>query len=319
LDKTLKQTTNNILMVRPANFGFNEETAENNSFQKRDTRLTASTIKEKAIEEFDQFVAVLREKGINVHVVEDSESPVKPDAVFPNNWVTFHQNGTIITYPMFAKARRLERREDILTDLQSTFDIKKEQHLEFFESKEKFLEGTGSMILDRINRIVYACLSPRTDLSLLEEFCIMTDYDKVSFHAVDAENKDIYHTNVMMALGETFVVICLDTVKDEKEKEILLNSFAKTNKEIITISFEQVLAFAGNMLQVRNKEGETFLVMSEQAFRSLSEDQVEKISKHTQILYSPIDTIETYGGGSARCMMAEIFLPERMNVANHQP
>ncbi len=297
-------------MVRPVNFGFNEQTAESNSFQKRDGMLTAELIKERAIAEFDNFVDVLRNNGINIFVAEDSEDPIKPDAVFPNNWVTFHQNGTVITYPMQAPIRRQERRADLIENLKEHFVIKKEQHLEFFESKDKFLEGTGSMILDRVNKIVYACISPRTDASLLDEFCLMTDYKQVKFHSVDEEGKDIYHTNVMMALGETLAVICLDTVKDDKEKEALLNSFSKTNKEVIQITFDQVLAFAGNMLQVRNSDGKTFLVMSEQAYQSLNESQIKQISKHTNILCSSINTIETYGGGSVRCMMAEIFLPE---------
>lgn len=313
MDETTKQTTSNILMVRPANFGFNEQTAESNTFQKKDTDLSPEEIKIKAIEEFDTFVSVLRSKGINVHVVEDTDYPIKPDAVFPNNWITFHQNGTVITYPMFAPARRVERRSDIIEKLKSTYKISKEQHLEFFESNNKFLEGTGSMILDRVNKVVYACISPRTDPSLLEEFSLLSNYDKIEFHAVDTEGVDIYHTNVMMALGETFVVICMDSIKDEKEREAVLKSFDKTGKEVIEITFEQVLSFAGNMLQVKNDEGKSFLVMSEQAYRSLSENQIQKISKHTSILYSPIDTIETYGGGSARCMMAEIFLPPLPN------
>jgi hypothetical protein len=317
VDESLKQTTNNLLMVRPANFGFNEQTAESNTFQNEDSGLSSQLIKQKAIDEFDEFVAVLKAKGINVHVIEDTLVPVKPDAVFPNNWVSFHQNGAVITYPILAPIRRLERRQDIIENLKSHFTIKREHHLEFFEGKNKFLEGTGSMILDRVNKIAYACISPRTDASLLEEFCLMTDYDKIQFTAVDKDDIEIYHTNVMMAIGETFVVICLDALKIEKEKEILLNSFSKTNKEIIEITFDQVLAFAGNMLQVRNDDGDTFLVMSEQAFLSLTEAQVQKISKHTNILYSPINTIETIGGGSARCMMAEIFLEEIENGASH--
>ncbi|MFT5168397.1 MAG: hypothetical protein ACI8P3_003640 [Saprospiraceae bacterium] len=317
MDETLKQTTGNLLMVRPANFGFNEQTAESNTFQKKDPSLSADLIKLNALKEFDAFVAVLTDNGIKVHVLEDTANPVKPDAIFPNNWVTFHQNGAVITYPMYAPARRPERRSDIIEYLKSHFITKREHHLEFFEAKNKFLEGTGSMILDRINKIVYACISPRTDASLLEEFCLMTDYEKVQFSAVDEEGKDIYHTNVMMAIGETFVVICLDSIKSEKEREILLNSFSKTNKKIIEITFDQVLAFAGNMLHVRNDKEDTFLVMSEQAYLSLTEAQIRQISKHTDIIYSPINTIETYGGGSARCMMAEIFLAERENGTDH--
>ena len=300
-------------MVRPSNFGFNEQTAESNSFQKKDTALSTDLIQQKSTVEFDSLVSLLEANGIHVYVIEDTETPVKPDAVFPNNWITFHQNGTVITYPMYAPIRREERRADIIEMLKDHFILKKEQHLEFFESKDKFLEGTGSMILDRINRVVYACISPRTDASLLEEFCLMTDFEKVQFHAVDVEDKNIYHTNVMMALGEAFVVICLECVKSEKERENLLNSFAKTNKEVIEITFDQVLAFAGNMLQVHNDEGDTFVVMSEQAYLSLTETQIQKISKHANILYSPINTIETFGGGSVRCMMAEIFLPKKEN------
>ncbi|MBK7474679.1 MAG: amidinotransferase [Haliscomenobacter sp.] len=298
-------------MVRPAHFGFNEETAGNNAFQVNDESLSMEEIQERAKNEFDAFVAKLRAAGVEVIVVEDNSDPFTPDAVFPNNWVTFHEDGAVITYPMFAPKRRLERREDVLEALNQTFYIDDRLKLEWHEGQNRFLEGTGSMILDRPNQLVYACLSERTHEDLLEEFCTFTGYEKVVFHAVDGKGQPIYHTNVMMALGETFAIIALDTIADPKEKAKVLAHVHQSNKEVVEISLEQMMAFAGNMLQVHNKAGQTFLVMSEQAYLSLSENQIARIQAHTQILYSPIPTIETYGGGSARCMMAEVFLPRR--------
>ena len=305
-----QQTTSNILMIRPTNFGFNEETAANNSFQTKAKFHTPNEIKEMAMEEFDNFVAKMRGEGINVIVIDDSTEPIKPDAVFPNNWVSFHQNGAVITYPMFSEIRRKERRDDVLEKLKEDFIIEETYRLEKFESENRFLEGTGSMILDRENKICYACTSPRTDEGLLDIFCEFVDYQKVAFQSVDANGEDIYHTNVMMALGEDFVVIGMSTIKDEVQKKMLLDSLEKTNKTVIDISFDQILSFAGNMLQVRNEQGDTYLVMSQQAFESLTDEQIKEIEMRTKILYSPIETIETLGGGSARCMMAEVFLPK---------
>lgn len=306
---TYHQTTDTILMVRPARFGYNEETALNNVFQQKDTDLSDEEIQEKALREFDEFVSKLREKDIEVIVVKDKDSPVTPDAVFPNNWITLHEDGRVITYPMFSQIRREERREDVIEQLFDQFSFEERVHLEQYESRDRFLEGTGSMILDRVNRIVYACLSPRTDVGLLNEFCDQFDYEKVAFNAVDDEGVEIYHTNVMMALGEDIAVVCLDTLRDDKERNALIAKLRETGKAIIEITVSQMKAFAGNMLQVRNKEGETFLVMSEQAFNSLNTEQLEKIKAHTHILSSPIPTIEALGGGSARCMMAEVFYP----------
>lgn len=306
------QTTSNIFMVRPANFGFNPETAENNAFQVNDQNFSLEERRNLAKIEFDNFVEKLRKKGINVVVGHEKESPIKTDSVFPNNWVTFHSNGIIITYPMFSPTRRLERSDEFLAQIAQDFVIKKRIQMEDYEIENLFLEGTGSMIFDRTNRLAYACLSPRTDKKLLNKFCEWADYSSIIFNSVDGKGQDIYHTNVMMALGETFVVICLETIKNKTDLDRLNEIFEKTGKEIIEISLDQVHSFAGNMLQVRNKKDETFLVMSEQAFNSLTKKQVEKIENHTHILYSPIPTIETFGGGSARCMMAEIFLPEKI-------
>lgn len=305
------QTTSHILMVRPANFASNPQTAESNAFQSKEQKHSEAEMRQQAMLEFDHFVEKLRAAGVNVIVANDSPEPAKPDAVFPNNWVTFHQEGYIVTYPMQAPLRRLERSEAIIkTVLEAGFKFNGERkNYEKYEAQNLFLEGTGSIIFDHQHKLAYACLSPRTDAELLEELCRYMGYRKVVFHSTDGNGQDIYHTNVMMALGETFVVICLDSVKDAREKSLLVASFAETDKEVIEITMEQMGRFAGNMLQVRNEKGETILVMSETAFQSLEPAQIAVIEQHTQILYSNIETIETYGGGSARCMMAEIFLP----------
>ena len=311
-----RQTTRHILMVRPSNFGFNEETAANNAFQSRDGRLSPDDIRKKAVQEFDLFVAKLRAAGVHVIVAPDSPRPVKPDAVFPNNWATYHQEGFVVTYPMFAPTRRRERRRQVIdTVLKAGFSSGHRINLEFNEKLGRYLEGTGSLIFDHQHRLAYACLSPRTDSGVLDELCQLLDYQKVVFHAVDGAGQAIYHTNVMMALGESFVVICLDSIRDPKERALLERKFETTGKEIIAITLDQMNAFAGNMLQLRNDREETLLVMSDQAFRCLSPAQVQALERHTRLLHSPIDTIETYGGGSARCMMAEVFLPEKTGIS----
>ncbi len=306
-----QQTTSCILMIRPARFAFNEETAANNAFQQRADGLTADAVRKRATQEFDAFVARLREAGVQVIVAPDSARPPKPDAVFPNNWVTFHQEGFVITYPMYAPSRRKERRRGVIdTVLNAGFKADKRINLEFNEKIDRFLEGTGSIIFDHRHRLAYACLSPRTDATLLQELCDHLAYEPVVFRAQDARGQDIYHTNVMMAMGETFVVICLDSVRDPDERQMLLAHFQQTGKEVVDITLDQMNHFAGNMLEVRNTRGETILVMSEQAYRSLTPAQVSALEKHTRLLYSSLDTIETFGGGSARCMMAEVFLPQ---------
>jgi hypothetical protein len=304
----LKQTTSHILMVRPANFGSNPETAESNAFQSMVSNQTVDEIKKKACEEFDTFVNMLRGKFIHVHVIEDTVSPIRPDAVFPNNWITFHETGYVITYPMESPLRRLERREEIIFALSSQFQISHRYYLEFFESESLYLEGTGSMVFDRVNRLVYACRSSRTHERVLARFCQITGYQAVLFSSVDLRAMPVYHTNVMMAMGDRFVVICMDSIPLEKERNELFHIFDKTGKEIIDLSLEQMDAFAGNMLQVNNDDGRTFLVMSEQAYNSLRADQIRQIDQYSEIISPPLYTIEKYGGGSARCMMAEIFL-----------
>jgi hypothetical protein len=308
------QTTSSILMVRPANFGFNTETAANNAFQVNDTSLTIAEIQQKAVAEFDNMVKILRGRAINVVVSEEAKTPVKTDSVFPNNWITSHSDGMMIFYPMYAPSRRLERDDAVIKLIESQFVVKKRLHLEHYEEVNSFLEGTGSMILDRVNEICYACLSPRTELVLLDEWCDIMHFKRVAFQAVDGQGQDIYHTNVMMALGETFVVICLETVRNEVEKLNLIKHFERTKKDIIEISLDQMMLFAGNMLQVRNDFDETFLVMSKQAFDVLNAAQIAHIQRYTEILYVDIKIIETYGGGSARCMMAELFFEKKTNI-----
>jgi hypothetical protein len=305
------QTTSNLLMVRPANFGFNVETAANNAFQVDDKSLTISEIQKRATQEFDKMVEILRGRAVNVVVAEDSFSPVKTDAIFPNNWLTSHADGTMILYPMFAPTRRLERSVAIQERLQTDFIVKKRIHFEHYEAVGKYLEGTGSMILDRQNELCYACISPRTDRDLLDEWCDTMHFKRIAFTATDGDGQDIYHTNVMMALGETFVVICLETIRDEAEKMNLIKHFDATKKDIVEISLAQMMRFAGNMLQIRNDFGETFLVMSQQAFDALNPTQIAHIQRHTEIISADIKTIETYGGGSTRCMMAEIFFEKK--------
>lgn len=302
------QHSSHILMIKPVQFDFNSQTAVNNSFQ---ISSPDGEKQSRALAEFNQFIALLEKKGIDVTVVEDTAKPHTPDSVFPNNWISFHTDGRIVLYPMFAENRRLERKQHVLEAIQQKFQIQQTVDLSYFEKDGVFLEGTGSMVLDRDNRIAYACLSPRTMEKPLAAFCADMGYRSVSFTAVDANQEPIYHTNVMMCVADDYVIICLDCIPNETEKQALLDSFRKTGKEIIPISYDQVNHFAGNMLQVHNLAGEKWLVMSSQAYHSLTAGQIALIEKYNPILHSDIKTIETNGGGSARCMMAEIFLPEK--------
>ncbi len=303
-----KTITNTVMMVRPANFGYNEETAKNNAFQHKAKKEDNERIKLQAIEEFMSLVAKLREHGITVEVIQDSNDVIKPDAIFPNNWVSFHEGGVVITYPMHAVKRRTERKLSIIEEIGERYEIASYIKYEDLEAKSIFLEGTGSMILDRYHKIAYACASERTDEVTFRDFCKKMEFTPVWFRAVDQHDTPIYHTNVMMCVGVSFVVICMESIKDEVEKNELLSSFQKTNKEVIVISLDQVSQFAGNMIQLRNHEGTSFLIMSSQAYESLEENQIQQIEKYTTIIHNPLPTIETYGGGSARCMIAELFL-----------
>lgn len=310
----MSQTTNTILMIRPVAFRMNEQTAVNNYYQKVLENTTPATVNAKAQLEFDAFVEKLRAVGVDVIVVDDKLSPDTPDSIFPNNWISFHESGEVVLYPMFAKNRRLERREDILDLLEEKgFLISDIWDYTSAEEDQLFLEGTGSLLIDRVNEKTYCALSPRADEGLVIEFCEDLEMDPVIFEAfqtVNGQRKQIYHTNVMMCLAETFAVICLDSIDDKQEKKVVLNSLKTSGKEVITITEDQVNNFAGNMLQVQGTNNERYLVMSTQAYNSLDEKQIKTIEKHCQILHSSLDTIEACGGGSARCMMAEVFLPK---------
>ena len=301
-------------MIRPVAFRMNEQTAVNNYYQKVLDGLTPENVNAKAQEEFDTFVQKLKMVGIDVTVVDDTKNPDTPDSVFPNNWVSFHENGDVALYPMFAENRRAERREDIL-DLLEEKGFKLNDIVDYTSAEEDeiYLEGTGSLLLDRANGKAYCALSPRADEELMIEFCEDFDMGPVIFEAyqtVDGERKLIYHTNVMMCLGETFVVICADCIDDKSERKQVLKSLKDDEKEIILITEDQVNNFAGNMLQLKGTDDKSYLVMSKSAHESLTAEQIEKLEKHATILSSSLDTIEACGGGSARCMMAEIFLPK---------
>ncbi|NCT95039.1 MAG: amidinotransferase [Chitinophagaceae bacterium] len=301
------QTTSQILMIRPVRFDFNAETAVNNHFQQQQNQ--NGDIAAKAAQEFDQFVQVLRDAGIMVTVVPDSPEPYTPDSIFPNNWISFHDNGTIFLYPMFALNRRQERKPAVLDTIRSKFTVSDIKDFSHYEQTNRFLEGTGSMVLDRVHKITFACISPRTDASVLNDWCQQAGYRSVAFLATDGAGQPIYHTNVMMCVADRYAVICMDAIPDPAEKALVRSALVGSGKQIITISLEQMNHFAGNMLQVKNVSGQTFLVMSTQAFRSLTPEQVSALETYNPILHADISTIETNGGGSARCMMAEVFLP----------
>ena len=309
----MKQTTNSILMIRPVAFRMNEQTAVNNYYQKVLDGLLPATVNAKAQQEFDAFVEKLTAVGVDVTVVDDTLNPDTPDSIFPNNWISFHENGDVALYPMFAENRRHERREEIL-DLLEEKGFVIHNIIDYTSAEEDgfFLEGTGSLLLDRANAKAYCALSPRADEELFIEFCEDFDYAPVIFEAfqtVDSERKLIYHTNVMMCLGETFAVICADSIDDKKERKMVLDNLKENGKEIVLIAEAQMNNFAGNMLEIRGANDKRYLVMSAAAHQSLTPKQIEQLEKHAEILSSSLDTIEACGGGSARCMMAEIFLP----------
>ena len=309
----MKQTTNSILMIRPVAFRMNEQTSVNNYYQKVLDNLSPETVNGKAQAEFDAFVVKLRAVGVDVTVVNDAENPDTPDSIFPNNWISFHETGDVALYPMFAENRRAERREDILDVLEdSGFVINEIMDYSSAEEDGFFLEGTGSLLLDRENGKAYCALSPRADEELMIEFCEDFEFTPVLFEAfqtVNGERKLIYHTNVMMCLGETFAVICADCIDDKKERKMVLDSLKGDEKQVILITEDQVNNFAGNMLEVKGANDRRYLVMSDSAYKSLTKKQIAQLEEHVTILHSSLDTIEACGGGSARCMMAEIFLP----------
>ncbi len=299
-------------MIRPVRFGFNPQTAESNAFmQEPDNNTIDYNNKAQAL--FDRFVEVLRLNDVNVFVFDDTSNPYTPDSIFPNNWVSFHHSGRVVLYPMEAENRRKERRKDILDKLGEHFDITEIIDISYLEENSSFLEGTGSLILDRINRVAYACLSSRTNKLGLDVWQDrMKNYKVVSFNAEDSNNIPVYHTNVMMCMGDSFVLLCLEAIPNLDEKHALISILEAQGKEIIAISLEQMYAFAGNMLLIKNNQDRKILVMSSQAFRSLTTDQISNLREKADLLPIDLDEIEELAGGSARCMMAEIHLPVKI-------
>jgi hypothetical protein len=306
------QTTADVLMIRPVQFAGNEQTAGSNKFQQLDISAHADTVQTAALSEFDALVTSLQQAGVAVHVFADNPQPHTPDSIFPNNWVSFHADGTVVLYPMLAPNRRLERRLDLIEalDLQRGFQVTRTLDLTHREAEQKFLEGTGSLVLDRAHRVAYACLSPRTDMDVLGEFSQRMDYDIVAFEAFDADGAAIYHTNVLMAVGEKFAAVCLDCIEPARRTAVgdMLRS---TGHELIELSVQQMSRFAGNMLQLRGQRGDRIIAMSDSAYRSLDSGQLAALEGHGRIVSVAIPTIERLGGGSVRCMIAEVHLPAK--------
>lgn len=301
------QATSEILMVRPIRFGFNEQTAASNAFQRR--VLQNADTQEKALSEFDHFVKRLTDNGVNITVVEDTLEPHTPDSIFPNNWISTHRDGSIYLYPMESVNRRAERRPEVIDLLRRRFQIKEINDLSYFEKQGYYLESTGSMVLDRIHHTAYACLSPRTHHVVLNQFAELSGYKIIPFHGVDTSGTAIYHTNVMMSIGSRFSVICLDAIPEQSERSKVINELEAANKEIIEITLSQAHAFAGNVIELKSRGNECLIALSDKAFSSFRSDQIEKLEKHGRLIHAPLSTIEDTGGGSARCMIAEIHLP----------
>lgn len=299
-------------MIRPVRFGFNDQTADSNTFQNATLAAqTRGTAQVNAQREFDNMVQQLRSYGVDVIVYDDTAEPHKPDSIFPNNWVSFHFSGTVVLYPMQAQNRRAERRMDIVNDLAKRFQVAKTVDLTSFEHEGKFLEGTGSLVFDRMNRVAFACLSPRTNPDVLAEYSRRTGYKTILFRAVDATGTEIYHTNVVMCIGDMFAVVCLQAIPDFDERLTIRQELEKLGKRVIEITLDQMASFAGNMLQVDTARGQKLLVMSTAAYNSLTPKQIDTFDDYASLLTVDLSTIEANGGGSARCMMAEVHLPKR--------
>ncbi|QNL52617.1 amidinotransferase [Olivibacter sp. SDN3] len=300
-------------MVRPVAFRHNEQTAVNNKFQQPEK--TPVNVQQLALEQFDNFVSLLQANGITVHTFDDTLQPTTPDSIFPNNWVTFHEDGTAILYPMYAPNRRTEKRVDILQELRNQYMLNTVIDFGYFEASNKFLEGTGSMVLDRLNRIAYMCASQRSSNEVFQSFCQKMDYIPITFEALDENGFPIYHTNVMMCIGTKFAIMHSASIHDANERLTVMRTIRQSGKEIISISNKQLHRFAGNMLELTNKSGQNLLVMSEQAYLSLNSEQIACLEKYAKLIYAPLDVIEKNGGGSARCMIAEILLPIKNDIA----
>lgn len=309
IESYFMQTTDHVLMIRPARFVSNPETAASNAFQIAD--LDPHSAQTAAVREFDAYVGALRNAGVGVIVVEDTPDPHTPDSIFPNNWVSFHEDGRVLLYPMEARNRRLERRAAVLAEIEKHFAIRELIDLGQFESEARFLEGTGSLVLDHDHKLAYVCHSSRSHPVAMDAFVAHTGYRPVWFHATDRHGNPIYHTNVMMCVGHTLAVVCMESITNPAEREMVAQSLKATDKELIGISFDQMESFAGNMLELRSCKGHPVFAMSRSAWAALTDAQRARIANYAEPVLAPIETIERLGGGSARCMIAEIFLPRR--------
>ena len=300
------QAPSSVLMVRPGSFGFNSQTAASNAFQS-DHSESAEEISNRALMEFDRMVSTLKAHDVDVIIANDLAATHKPDAIFPNNWISFHPDGRVILYPMMAENRRLERDSTVIDLVKSKFQVTQILDFSNREKENQFLEGTGSVVFDYPNRIAYACRSVRTHEEVFQDLCRELGYHGVLFNAVDESGHPIYHTNVLMCVGTNVVVICLDAIKSDDDQENLLSSFARTDHRVVAISYDQLRSFAGNMIEVLTKSGEPVMLISQKAFKSLLPGQIDAISKQSIMLPLKIETIEQYGGGSVRCMVAGLF------------
>ncbi len=312
----LQQSTSTLLMIKPYGFDYNTETAEDNHFQTGGNALSSSEITRQALDEFEVFVKEINAKGIEVIVYDDLITKETPDAVFPNNWFSTHNDGTVHLYPMFANNRRKERRQEVFDLLTQEYGFSIDRIMDWSKHEDigLFLEGTGSMILDRPNKIIYAALSERTSEELLKQYSREIGYELVVFRSYhNAKQKEvlIYHTNVMLCVAQDYAVVCLECIKELTERKAVMESLKKTNKTIVELSLDQIDHFAGNMLEAKNKANESFLIMSSRAYKAMNQAQIAQIQQYSQIIHAPLTTIENYGGGSARCMLAEIFLPRQ--------
>lgn len=305
----LEQACHSVIMVRPASFGFNADTASNNPYQHGDLPLTEEEVNALASAEFDAFVEKLRAEGVRVHVLHDTLDPHTPDSIFPNNWISLHHDGTVITYPMFGENRRRERELPVFELLNEHYRVAHHVDLETFEQEERYLEGTGSIVFDHINRVAYACSSERTDKGLFKHVCDLLEYQGMLFDAADQNGNAIYHTNIMLFIGTDVAVVCSDAISDRAQCTTVLQALAKGGREVVEITQVQLDSFCGNLLEVQNREGDRIIAMSERAFSSFTEAQLHTFAKHAIVVSAPIDLIEVVGGGSARCMLLGNHLP----------
>ncbi|BAK77790.1 putative amidinotransferase [Pseudogulbenkiania sp. NH8B] len=303
------QTTSTILMIRPARFLSNPQTSPSNTFQKSD--IDHQEAQQNALAEFDAYAGELRRCGVDVLVIDDTVEPHTPDSIFPNNWISLHADGKVLLYPMEAPNRRLERNNKVLEKITEAFAVEEVIDLSGFERVGQYHEGTGTMIFDHNQKMAYVCFSSRSSEAVMKAVSETIGYQALWFHSVDRHGKPIYHTNVMMCVGKTLAVVCLESIRDRNERTALVQALTASGKEIIDISYDQLEHFAGNMLELSSRDGEAVFALSRQAWSSLTPEQQTAISSYARVAQAPIDTIERLGGGGARCMIAEIFLPRR--------